>query len=271
MTRKLTVGSVSIYQGDCREVLRNQLASEKFDFIFADPPFNIGQKYDGYEDAISHERYRNFTTDWIRLCFMRLRENGVFAIHVPDAVAEFVIHLLYNGIDGMEVVRREWVIWHYRFGQCVRSKFINSKCHCLIYQRGRGAVTFNSDAVLVDSDRAAAGDKRTAKSATPGKRVPFDVFGIPSDGSYWGRVTGSHSNAERMPSHPNQLPEKYLERLIRAYTNQGNYVLDPFGGTGTTAAVGSTLKREVVTIEQSEAYCQDIYDRCKRGAVRVRA
>jgi DNA modification methylase len=101
-----------------------------------------------------------------------------------------------------------------------------------------------------------------------GKRLPGTVWGVPSDGSNWGRVQGN--NTERRAQHPNQLPEVYLERLIRAYTNPGDRILDPFGGSGTTAVVAKALGRRCDTIEISEGSCLSILERLKAGAVRVR-
>jgi DNA modification methylase len=72
-------------------------------------------------------------------------------------------------------------------------------------------------------------------------RVPGNVWGIPSDGEYWGRVQGN--SKERRQGHPNQLPEVYLERLIRAYTDENDIVVDPFVGSGTTPVVARALKR----------------------------
>jgi site-specific DNA-methyltransferase (adenine-specific) len=61
----------------------------------------------------------------------------------------------------------------------------------------------------------------------------------------------------------------YLERLIRAYTNPGDRVLDPFGGSGTTAVVAQALGRDCTTTDISEENCKSIEDRLEKGAVRV--
>ena len=140
------------------------------------------------------------------------------------------------------------------------------------YHSGKGkGYTWNPDDVLVESDRATTyNDRRTEETERGGKRLPFTVWGVESDGPYWGRVTGGRSNRERCPHSPNQLPEKYLERLIRAYTNPGDKILDPFGGSGTTAVVASALGRKCDTIEISEESCKGIVARIKRGSVRIK-
>lgn len=268
-----------IHNGDCREVIANNLQDwqELFDFIFADPPFNIGHGYDLYFDDLEPDSFAAFTTEWIAYASYCLRPGGVFAINIPD---EMVL-LVLQSAQALGLRRIAWPIWHYRFGQCNNGNWINSKANCLIFKNVSNTLysnaggesyepphIWNPNAVLVESDRASKySDNRTLITTNPGKRVPLDVWGVESDGPFWGRVQGN--NGERLPAHPNQLPERYLERLIRAYTNPESLILDPFGGTGTTAAVARTLRRRCVTIELSGEYCNDIAARAAEGAIRV--
>jgi hypothetical protein len=95
--------------------------------------------------------------------------------------------------------------------------------------------------VLEPSDRATVYfDPRTlAKDENKGMRVPMDVW----YGQYWGRIQGN--NKERRARHHNQIPEVYLERVIRACSNEGSLVLDPFLGSGTTVHRGPGAQASV--------------------------
>ena len=233
----------------------------KFDFIFADPPFNIGQNYEGYEDSKDPAEYQLWL--WKAVASMQHQCEGVLALHGPDDLAEQYLSIC----RGSKMLRVAWLNWHYRFGQCTRNNWIDARCHCLVYAWIKEH-TWNPEAVLVESDRASTyGDKRVNDTDRGGKRLPGTVWGVPSDGPYWGRVQGN--NKERRSNHPNQLPEVYLARLIRAYTNRGDWVLDPFGGSGTTAIVCRALGRNCTTIDISETNCDSIRDRLKKGAVNV--
>lgn len=255
--------------GDCTDLIYE--AADKagpFDLVFADPPFNIGQAYRDYEDRKMHMEFVNFTFQWTIQCWEVCR--GVLALHGPDDLADMWLPLAI----GKRMKRLAWLNWHYRFGQCTRHNWIDSRCHCLIYKgkKLKGDHTWNPDAVLVPSDRAAEYEDKRADPEDDsyeggGERLPFTVWGIPSDGPNWGRVQGN--NAERVPECPNQLPELYLARLIEAYTNPGDTILDPFGGSGTTATVAVALNRNVVTIDISASNCNDIRKRIRKGAVRV--
>lgn len=247
---------IDVVHGDCIAVVPSL---GKFDFVFADPPFNIGHGYQGYHDRRSD--FSEFTAAWIETCWAAC--DGVMALHGPDDLAEeYIIAARRLGMR-----RIAWVNWHYRFGQCHRSNWIDARCHCLIFAK-HDTWTWNADSVLVDSDRAAVyADPRIHATERGGKRLPGTVWGVPSDGPYWGRVQGN--NAERRQGHPNQLPEVYLQRLILAYTNAGDRILDPFGGSGTTAVVADALDRHCVTIDVSEHNVQSIQDRVAKGAVRL--
>jgi len=249
-----------IHQGDCLSIIAENISVWRgaFDLIFADPPFNIGEDYDEHDDRMDEGQFEEFILTMLGFCNDMLREGGIFVVHVPDEM----VHLPLLGLPAVGMERIDWIIWHYRFGQCQNAKFIRSKNHALVFRKGDTEHTFNAQDILVDSDRATVyNDSRTLITENPGKRVPLDVW------AEFPRVTGN--SKERMPNHPNQLPELYLARIIRAYSNAGDYVFDPFGGTGTTAVVARALGRNVVTSEFSKRYCADIAARIERGAVRV--
>lgn len=250
----------AVVRGDCRQLLPK---AGKFRFIFADPPFNIGQEYNGYDDNRDAIEFEAFTAEWIAAAWGALLPNGLLALHGPDAL----IPLYFDAMRRHKMTKVAWINWHYRFGNCSRRNWIDARCHCLIVGRAKTGHVWNPDAVLVDSDRVSYHDKRIDETENGGRRVPGTVWGVPSDGEFWGRVQGT--SAERRPDHPNQLPEVYLQRLLAAYTNVGDRVADPFGGSGTTAVVADAMGRYCWTSDVSEFNCRSIRDRIIKGAVRV--
>lgn len=231
--------------GDSRDVLETL---GNFNFCFADPPFNIGQSYKGFVDKI--DKYEEWCKEWIVKCY---EKSDVLALHGPDKLAD--IYLAVARETGMK--RIAWLNWHYRFGQCTRSNWIDSRCHCIIF--AKGDYQWFPENVLVESDRVKYKDKRIKDSVNGGKRVPGTIFGVPSDGPGWGRVQGN--NKERWKSHPNQLPINYIKRLILAYTREGDLVLDPFCGSGTTAVVCKMLNRNCSTIDISKENIESAKER----------
>lgn len=259
------LGSCDFWVGDCRELIPVIPAcrEKRIDLVFADPPFNWNRAYDKWDDQMSQEAYLKFTGDWIDLCVDSLSPTGSIWINIPDDwAAEIVVHLKKRRLHMVN-----WCVWHYRFGQNTNSRFINSKVHALYFAKDPARRTWNPDAVLEQSDRAAVyNDPRTMDKkdgVAPGLRIPMDVW----YGPFWGRVQGN--NAERRANHDNQLPETYLERVIRCSSNPGQTVLDPFIGSGTTPVIARFLGRHFVGTEFSDANAASAFARVEAGPVRI--
>ena len=258
--------SARIWVGDGRKRLLEilEVVEKRVDLVFADPPFNWNRAYDQWHDDMPREDYLRFTYDWLNLCADALKPGGAFWVNIPDdSAAEIVMHL--KGI-GLEMVN--WCIWHYRFGQNTRTKFINSKVHALYFVKPPVELrVWNPEPVLEISDRRAIyGDARTEskRDGMPaGMRVPMDVW----YGPYWGRIQGN--NKERCPGHDNQLPEAYLERVILCSSNPGDVVLDPFTGSGTTGVVARQHGRVFVGTEFSKPNATRARKRIEAGMVRT--
>lgn len=242
-----------VYVGDCRDVLANLPDRGHVDLIFADPPFNWDVPYDEWRDGMPRAEYERFTFDWLDGCIEALAPHGSIWVNIPDdTAAEVVMHLKRRGLTMIN-----WCIWHFRFGQNRTSSFIMSKVHALYFAKDPDHRIWNPDAVLELSDRAAIyADPRTmAKESNKGLRVPMDVW----YGKYWGRIQGN--NKERRRLHHNQIPEVYLERVIKACSNQGDLVLDPFLGSGTTSTVARALGRRSIGIEYSRGNAKSAWER----------
>ncbi|MCH2134213.1 MAG: site-specific DNA-methyltransferase [Phycisphaerales bacterium] len=250
-----------VYVGDCREVLAAMPDRGQVDLVFADPPFNWDVPYDGWKDNMSRAQYERFTYDWLDGCIDVLSPTGSLWVNIPDdTAAEVVMHLKRRGLTMIN-----WCIWHFRFGQCRHSSFIMSKVHVLYFAKDPDARTWNPDEILEQSDRASIyNDARTmAKDTNKGMRVPMDVW----YGPYLGRIQGN--NKERRHGHHNQIPEAYLERVIRSCSNPGDLVVDPFLGSGTTSTVARALDRRSIGIEFSETNATSAWERISEiGMVR---
>jgi DNA modification methylase len=263
-----------VYLGDCRAVLPTipEVKQGKVDMVFADPPFNWKRGYDEWDDHMDEGDYLTFTYDWIDMCLDGLKPGGSLWINIPDDWAAEIVCFLKGRLARKprhRVSMDNWCIWHYRFGQNATERFINSKVHALHFIKWGGAHTWNAHAVLEQSDRRAIyGDPRTEskRDGMPaGMRVPMDVW----YGQYWGRVQGN--NKERRHYHDNQLPEVYLERVIRASSNEGDLVLDPFLGSGTTGVMAHALGRRFIGCEFSAQNAANAIDRMKAGPIRLGA
>jgi site-specific DNA-methyltransferase (adenine-specific) len=226
-----------VYLADCIEVMKT-LPDKSIDLVFADPPFNIGIKYDIHNDNMSYEEYYSWSEKWINETYRLLKNNGTTYIAIGDEFAA-EINIILKRIG---FYFRNWIIWYYTFGQNQRKKFNRAHTHILYFTKDKEQFTFNDREIRIPSARQLIyKDKR----ANPVGKIPDDVW-------QFSRVCGTFK--ERIGKHPCQMPESLLERIILTSSDIDDIVLDPFGGTGTTVAVAKKLKRKFITIEISNDY-----------------
>ncbi len=249
-----------IIQGDSIAVL-NEGPPEWIDLAFADPPFNIGYLYDGYNDERKAEDYLKFSTDWMAAVKRALKPTGSFYLAIGD---DYAADLCVIARRKLGFNLRNWIIWHYTFGQQPKAKFARSHTHILYFTKDAKEFTFNADDVRVASARQTTyADVR----ANPKGKLPDDVwflrpqeaaaadpqlFSTASDTWNVSRVCGTFK--EREGWHGCQMPIEVLNRIIKSSSNPGDVVLDPFNGSGTTVVSAALLKRQYVGIDQSEEY-----------------
>jgi site-specific DNA-methyltransferase (adenine-specific) len=248
-----------IIQGNSIELL-NKEKSEWVDLVFADPPFNIGYLYHGYDDEKKAGDYLEFSKDWMSAVHKSLKPTGSFYLAIgDDYAAELCVIAKKIGFT-----MRNWIIWHYTFGQQTQKKFARSHTHILYFTKDPKNFTFNADAIRVASARQTTyGDLR----ANPKGKLPDDTwylrpqeaveaghFATELDTWNVSRLCGTFK--EREGWHGCQMPIAVLDRIIKASSNPGDIVLDPFNGSGTTTVSAALLNRKYVGFDQSEQYVQ---------------
>jgi len=273
MAKRATVLPTNrIDNGDCLQSMASW-PSGQIDLIFADPPYNIGYQYDQYEDNRDNHDYVYWTQQWINGCTRLLKPTGSFYILIGDEyAAEVRLHL--KSLERQHnLALRNWIIWHYTFGQNCKHKFNRSHAHlfyCVGSQIFKSPVntknkvkpfTFNRHAIAVPSARQTTyADLR----ANPSGKLPDDTwylrpqetngvyFKPEEDTWYLSRLCGTFK--ERQGWHPCQLPESLLSRIINVSSNEGDLVFDPFVGSGTTLAAAQRLGRNWLGCELSKQY-----------------
>ncbi len=279
----------TIVQGDCVAGL-NALAAGSVDLAFADPPFNIGYDYDVYDDRLERDKYLAWSRDWIAAVHRVLKDDGAFWLAIGDEyAAELKIESQKIGFHC-----RSWVIWYYTFGVNCSRKFTRSHAHLFHFVKDPERFTFRAEAAenrIPSARQLVYGDKRANSTGRlpddtwiirPSEFVgeldaddtwspnglpapsdteqtwtlrPQDLGGCfqPSEDTwYFPRVAGTFK--ERAGFHGCQMPEQLLARIIRACSEEGELVLDPFSGSGTTAVVAKKLGRRQLAFDLSNDY-----------------
>jgi DNA modification methylase len=230
----------AIYCGDALKVMGSMPAGG-VDLVFADPPYNIGYVYDEYHDDRPDEEYIAWCRAWMAACQRVLKPTGSFYIAIGD---DFAAQVRLNGKElGLHL--RNWIIWRYTFGQHMKNKFCRAHTHIFYFTKDPRECTFNDRALRFPSARHT---EYQDLRANPLGRLPDDVW------DEFPRVCGTFK--ERAGFHGCQMPEALLMRIVLASSNPGDIVLDPFVGSGTTAAAAKRLGRRYVGIDISAEYVQ---------------
>lgn len=261
----------AVYVEDCVKGMQ-RMAGDSVHLAFADPPFNIGYKYDVYDDTRVAEDYLNWCRAWISEVYRVLRADGTFWLAIGD---EFAAELKLIAQREVGFHCRSWVIWYYTFGVNCKRTFSRSHTHLFYFVKDREQFTFQADdpAVRIPSARQLVyGDSR----ANPRGRLPDNTwilrpqdvppggFSPDADTWYFPRVAGTFK--EREGFHGCQMPEQLLGRIIRSCSSPADLVLDPFAGSGTTLAVAKKLGRQWIGFDLSKEYVKHVKVRLKQIA-----
>lgn len=221
-----------------------------FDLTVTSPPYNIGKSY---ENKITLEEYVSWSATWIRSVWDHTAEAGSFWLNVgytpihPGGKAVPLPYLLWNVSDFYLI---QEVVWNYGAGVAGKKFFSPRNEKFLWYVKNAHDYVFNLDDVRDPNVKYPRQFKNGRLKVNPKGKNPSDVWQFP-------KVTSgkNRSSKERAP-HPAQFPEAVIDRIIKASSNPGQVVFDPFMGSGTTAVVASRLGRKVIGVEIHEQYCE---------------
>ena len=237
-----------IYNIDCIEGLR-KLHNEVLPLTVTSPPYNIGKEY---EEPMPLTDYLDWSEQWIMEVHRVTKPDGAFWLNlgylsIPSKAKAIPIpYLLWDRVPFFLI---QEVVWNYGAGVAGR-KFLSPRNEKFLwYVKSEQDYIFNLDDIR-DPNVKYPNQKKNGKiKVNPLGKNPGDVWKFP-------KVTSGRNRAsqERTP-HPAQFPTAVIERIIKASSNQGDIVLDPFMGSGTTAEVALSLDRCVIGFEIEKSYC----------------
>lgn len=218
------------------------------DLIIADPPYNLTKTFSETKFSRQSEReYEEYTRCWLTAVRPKLREGG--SIYVCcDWESSLVIGRVLSELFTV----RNRITWQREKGRGAKANWKNGMEDIWFATLGDG-YTFNLDAVKLR------------------RRViaPYRVDGAPKDwtetergnyrdtcpSNFWDDITVPFWSMAENTAHPTQKPEKLIAKLLLASSNEGDTVLDPFLGSGTTSVTAKKLGRHYIGIEREEQYC----------------
>ena len=250
-----------IYNGDCVEVMSKKIDKESIDLIFADPPYNLsgsGLKWEGNKtggdwyminenwDKMTAPEYIQFTRKWISSCRRVLKNSG--SIYVACS---------YHNISEVMIVLKQLdfkinnvITWRKTNAMPNMTKrvFTHSTEFVVWAVKGSGW-KFNYEKIKeINPEKQKDGSLKQMR----------DFWELPL-------VQGRERlrGKDKRALHPTQKPEEMLKRIILASSNEGDVVLDPFLGSGTTTYVARKYNRKWIGIEQNREYIRIARQRMK--------
>lgn len=253
---------LAIYQGDAQDLLR-KLPPSSVDLTVTSPPYNIGKPY---ETKLVLDDYVAWCERWIRSVHGATAEDGALWLNVGylqvpgKAKALPIPYLLWNRVDFFLV---QEIVWNYGAGVASRRSFSPRNEKFLWYVKNEQAYKFHLDAVRDPNVKYPNQKKNGKLKCNPLGKNPTDVWQFP-------KVTsGMNRSADERTPHPAQFPLAVIERIIKACSNPGDVVLDPFLGSGTTAEAALNSGRLVIGFEIRPDYIEIAHSRLMAARNRV--
>lgn len=229
--------------GDCLQIL-SQLPDDCVDMVFADPPFNLGKQYDSYNDRKRLDEYLNWCKAWLHELVRITKPTGSIFVHnIPKWLTYFAAFL--NEVAYF----RHWIAWDAP-GQPLGKTLYPRHYGILYYTKSQKGFKFYD----LRSPHPRCRLCQAPLKDYGGKKHLMHPFG-PLVSDVWTDIHRIRHKVRR-DEHPCQLPEHLLERLILMCTDEGDIVLDPFVGTGTTAVAAKRLGRHFIAIDIDPKYVE---------------
>jgi adenine-specific DNA-methyltransferase len=265
--------TVTLFHGDRLDLLERIADSgSKAELIVTSPPYNVGKEY---EEQTSLEEYVEGQRQTIEACLPVLSATGSICWQVGHYIEgsgrskeAFPLDLvLYPVFKNLGLKLRNRIVWHFGHGLHERIRFSGRHETILWFTWDTDDYTFNLDPVRVPQKypgkRAYSGPRKGKPSGNPLGKNPSDVWSMPN----------VKSNHPEKTGHPCQYPVALIERLVLALTNEGDLVVDPYIGVGTTAVAAFLHGRLSAGADTKARYLEIAHERLEKaqaGTLRVR-
>jgi len=240
---------IVVYPGDCLELLQS-VPDESFQLVVTSPPYNIGKEY---EKKLDLEVYLEQQATVIRECVRALSPRGSVCWQVGNYVNKGTIvpldSALYPIFIDLGLKMRNRVVWHFEHGLHCSRRF-SGRYETIVWFTKSDDYYFDLDPVRVPQKypgkKHFKGAKKGKYSGNPLGKNPSDVWVIPN----------VKCNHVEKTEHPCQFPVELIERLVLSMTQKGDWVFDPFLGTGTSIIAAIRHGRKGAGAEKVGKYAE---------------
>ena len=242
-----------LLKGDCLKLLKI-IEPKSVNLVFADPPYFLssgGVSCQGGKQVTVNKGEWDYTKTiedrikyhrkWIALCREVLDDNGTIMI-------SSTLHSVYAigvalELEGFSIINN--IIWR------KTNPAPNLACRC--FTHSTETIIWARKQLTLKKKGKHYFDYQTMKEENGGKQMK-DVWDF--EESEIIDISTASKREKKYGKHPTQKPIKLLERLIKAASKEGDLILDPFNGSGTTGIVAANLNRRYIGIEIDKNYLE---------------
>lgn len=234
------------------------LPKNSVDLLIADPPYNLTKSFNGKIFSKKKDsEYEIYTRRWLEAIKPLLKENASLYVCCDWRTSLIIGRVL----DEMFCLKNR-ITWQREKGRGAKSNWKNG-LEDIWFATCADDYIFNLDSVkerkkVIAPYRESGKPKDWIESKEGNYRDT-----CPSN--FWGDITIPFWSMSENTAHPTQKPEKLIAKLLLASSNEGQIVLDPFAGSGTTSVVAKKLGRHFIGVEIEERYCAWCEERLERA------
>lgn len=212
-----------------------KLPDNSVDLIVTDPPYNLSKNYGVTNDNMEFESYLKFSEMWLSEAKRVLKPTGTIYLFMGMRYISYIYIILEKKLNLNFV---SWITWYYTQGVGKTKGYSPRHDDILMFSKSKN-YTFNLDDIRIPQKYYRS--INNMRGANPGNVWQFSHV---------------HFCSGNRQKHPTQKPEGLIERMVLASSNEGDIILDPFIGSGTTARVCQQLKRNVIGFDNNPEYIE---------------
>ena len=268
-----------IGQNDSLEFLKT-VPDKSIKLIVTSPPYNIGKVY---EERVKLNEYLDYQGKVAKECARILMDDGSIAWEVGNYVynreifpLDYFFYRIFKEDNSLKMRNR--IIWRIGHGLHASLRF-SGRYETISWYTKTDDYTFNLDPVRIPQKYPGKthyrGKNYGKPSGNPLGKNPEDVWDIVLqdwESEMW-EIPNVKSNHPEYTGHPAQFPIELVQRLVLALSNEGDTVLDPFGGVGSSALAALLLNRKAISVERDEGYVNTTLERVRamaNGTLKIR-
>ncbi len=253
MTRKaakpfFSMGSLRIYKSGILEI--DAIQDESIDLIVTSPPYDIDVKYQNYDDNLPYDQYLDFTRKWLSKVRSLTRPDGRLCLNIP----------LDKNKGGQQSVCADITTIAKEVGWKYHSTIIWNEQNISRRTAWGSWMSASAPYVITPVETILVMYKNRWKKIQKGKSdITRDEFIQWTNG-----VWNFSGESKTKIGHPAPFPIELPKRCIKLFSFQGETVLDPFLGSGTTLIACLQTHRVGIGVEINREYCQLAAERLKQ-------